>query len=263
MKPPTDPAAEDQAALWAARLDGSVLSAPDRIALDAWLAADPAHRPLLSSYCQFSADLEQQLPLLEGIREQPAEARTKSKTARPSPWARWPLWAGVTLSAAAAVVFGLWLAQPATQACDFATPMALRQAHTLADGSQVELNAQTSLRVDLGAHERRVRLAAGEAFFSVHQDAARPFIVETPAGSVRVTGTRFNVRTEPDGAFAVTVLEGSVSKGHVSGSARMFWFDLGGKRFFLTNVTWELVTHGATYRCFVVAGQLMAFEPVR
>ena len=64
-------------------------------------------------------------------------------------------------------------------------------------------------------------------------------------------------------AAPVTVLEGSVSKGHVSGSARMFWFDLGGKRFFLTNVTWELVTHGATYRCYVVAGQLMAFEPVR
>ena len=64
-----DPAAEDQAALWAARLDGSVLSTADRIALDAWLAVSPDHRTLLSRYCQFSADLEQQMPLLEGIKE--------------------------------------------------------------------------------------------------------------------------------------------------------------------------------------------------
>ena len=64
-------------------------------------------------------------------------------------------------------------------------------------------------------------------------------------------------------AAPVTVLEGPVSKGHVSGSARLFWFDLGGKRFFLSNDTWELVTHGATYRCYLVAGQLMTFEPVR
>ena len=64
-------------------------------------------------------------------------------------------------------------------------------------------------------------------------------------------------------AAPVTVLEGPVSKGHVSGSARLFWFDLQGKRFFLSNDTWELVTHGATYRCYLVAGQLMTFEPVR
>jgi transmembrane sensor len=55
-----------------------------------------------------------------------------------------------------------------------------------------------------------VRLAAGEAFFAVHKDATRPFIVETPAGSVRVTGTKFDVRTETDGALEVTVVEGSV-----------------------------------------------------
>ena len=59
-----DPASEEQAALWAARLDGASLTATDRAALDAWLAEDAAHRALLSRYCQFSADLEQQLPLL-------------------------------------------------------------------------------------------------------------------------------------------------------------------------------------------------------
>lgn len=64
-------------------------------------------------------------------------------------------------------------------------------------------------------------------------------------------------------AAPVTVLEGQVSKGHVYGNGRAFWFDLGGRRFFLGNDAWELVTHGATYRCYVIAGQLMTFEPVR
>ena len=47
------------------------------------------------------------------------------------------------------------------------------------------------------AHRRT--LAAGEAFFQVAKDSARPFFVETAAGSVRVTGTQFNVRTAPAG----------------------------------------------------------------
>ncbi len=56
-----------------------MLSAVHRIALDAWLAENPAHRALLSHYCQFSADLEQQLPLLAGIKEQSVRTRTKPK----------------------------------------------------------------------------------------------------------------------------------------------------------------------------------------
>ncbi|MFI5337821.1 MAG: FecR/PupR family sigma factor regulator, partial [Opitutales bacterium] len=101
--PRQDSRTEDQASLWAARLDGSILSADDRMALDAWLAAHPTHRTLLSAYCQFSADLEQQVPLLEGLRDVSEETRTVNTTARPNPWLRWPALAGATLTAAAAV----------------------------------------------------------------------------------------------------------------------------------------------------------------
>ncbi|MBI3885123.1 MAG: FecR domain-containing protein [Opitutae bacterium] len=206
-----DAAADEQASLWAARLDGSVLSADDRRALDDWLARHPGHRALLSSYCQFSADLEQRLPLLEGIREQSAEIRKKTNSAQPRPRLRWPTMARVALSAAAAVVLVFWLVRPpAPQVESLTTPVAQRQTVTLADGSRVELNAHTSLLVELGAHERRVRLADGEAFFAVTKDAARPFVIETPGGSVRVTGTQFNVRAEADAPLEVTVLEGSV-----------------------------------------------------
>lgn len=206
-----DPLADEQAALWAARLDGSTLSAADRIALDAWLAEQPSHRTLLSLYCQFSADLEQQLPLIAGIKELSAEAPEKAMTAQPSPWLRRPLMVGVALTAAAAVVvLGIWWNRPNNTQLNIATPLAQRQSLTLADGSHVEMNARTSLQVEFQAHERHVRLADGEAFFSVQKDSTRPFIVETPAGSVRVTGTKFNVRTDDSHHLEVTVIEGSV-----------------------------------------------------
>lgn len=213
MNPTTwnpDPAADEQASLWAARLDGSELSATDRRELNAWLDASPSHRTLLSNYCQFSADLEQQLPLLEGNKEPSAEARTIPETAPLHPWLRWPRLAGAMLTAAAAVALVFWLARPGEQNKSFATSVAHRQSLTLADGTQVELNAQTGILVEIGRTERHVRLASGEAFFSVSKDAARPFVIETPAGSVRVTGTQFNVRTENASTLDVTVLEGTV-----------------------------------------------------
>ncbi len=118
--------------------------------------------------------------------------------------------AGAMLTAAAAVALAFWLARPKTQFENIATPAAHRQVLDLADGTRVELNARTSLQVAIDGNTRGVRLSSGEAFFAVHKDASRPFVVETPAGSVRVTGTKFDVRTESAGAIDVTVLEGSV-----------------------------------------------------
>ncbi|MCX6952108.1 MAG: FecR domain-containing protein [Verrucomicrobia bacterium] len=205
-----DSAAEEQASLWAARLEGGTLEAADRAALDAWLAAKPAHRALLSDYCQFSADLEQTLPAMvaSGAVKMPALAQPSRRRWNVS----WLTVAGGTLAAAAAVALGLWIAQPSTQfqPKTYVSSVAERQSFTLDDGTRVELNAQTSLLVEHTRDERRVRLASGEAFFSVAKDPSRPFIVETPTGSVRVTGTVFDVRTDKSSELEVTVVEGSV-----------------------------------------------------
>ena len=217
----SDPATDEQASLWAAKLDGSLMSATDRSALDEWLAERPYHRTLLSRYCQFSADLEQQMPLIEGIRELSAETRKTPATARSFPWLRWPMMAGAALTAAAAVALGFWMMRPQQQFKNVATPAAQRQSLTLVDGTHVELNAQTSVQIEINGKDRRVRLASGEAFFSVHKDPSRPFTVETPTGSVRVTGTKFAVTTESAGVLEVTVLEGSVktSPGELTGQS--------------------------------------------
>ncbi len=207
-----DPAVEEQAALWAAKLDGSVLTTSERTALDAWLAAAPTHRAALSAYCQFSADLEQQLPLLAGIPDTSVETNRELTTARPRPGLLRPMWVGAMLTAAAAAIaVMLWNGHTTPPAAtEFATAAAQRQSIALADGSRIELNAHTQLTATLSATERRIHLARGQAFFSVAKDAARPFFVETPAGTVRVTGTQFDVRADDITPFQVTVLEGSV-----------------------------------------------------
>lgn len=201
-----DPTVDEQAALWAARLDGSTLTAADRTTLDAWLAENPVHRTLLSHYCQFSADLEQKLPVLvaAGAVELPSDSVPRRSRIR-------LLWAAGALAAAAAAMVVMHLVSPPqNQSENLATPMALRQTITLVDGTRVELDAQSSLQVEINGKERRLRLAAGEAFFAVHKDASRPFTVETPAGSVRATGTQFDVRAETAATLEVTVVEGSV-----------------------------------------------------
>jgi transmembrane sensor len=202
---PTD-SAEDQASLWAARLEGANLSSADRDQLDAWLNAKPEHRTLLATYCQFSADLEEQLPLLvaTGLDSLPAETPANAK-----PRAFWWL-ASSGLAAAAAVAIGLFISHSHPTTRTAATAAGQRQTITLDDGTVVELNARTTLTVQNTANARHVQLAEGEAFFTVAKDKLRPFTVETPAGSVRVTGTVFNVRSETPADLDVAVVEGSV-----------------------------------------------------
>ena len=92
---------------------------------------------------------------------------------------------------------------------DYATAVGERVPITLADGSRIHLNTHSALAVDFGSAARYVRLLRGEAWFEVSSDAARPFTVETPQGSVRVTGTSFGVRRD-DGAMLVKLTEGDV-----------------------------------------------------
>lgn len=197
-------AADETAALWAAKLDGGSLTRSERNNLDAWLARDPSHRVLLSRYCQFSTDLEQQLPVLvaAGAVALPA---TKSRPPR-----RRALWIASTLAAAAALVLCVWTVRPSAQSETVATSFAQRRLLRLADGSRIELNARTSMLVELRNNERHVRMADGQAFFTVAKDPSRPFIVETPAGTVRVTGTVFDVQADAASDLTVTLVDGTV-----------------------------------------------------
>lgn len=198
----------EQASLWAARLEGSDLTESQCAELDAWLVADPAHREALASYCQISSDLESLLPELVATGRVTMPEMAAAKAAAPSH--HWG-WLGAGLAAAAALAFIFTTSTPSSPGVErIATAIAECQSITLSDGTAVELNAHTNLVFNATTTERRVRMGGGQAFFAVTKDPHRPFIVDTPLGSVRVTGTAFDVRTLSAENIAVTVAEGSV-----------------------------------------------------
>lgn len=91
----------------------------------------------------------------------------------------------------------------------FDTGIGERRNVTLADGSRVDIDADSALAVDFKRSERLLHLLRGEAYFEVARDRERPFIVETGGRSVIATGTAFDVEALPRGVHVVLV------QGHV------------------------------------------------
>jgi len=91
----------------------------------------------------------------------------------------------------------------------YRTQIGERRAISLADGSTVELNTDSQVRVRLTKTRRRLILDRGQAMFAVAHDASRPFIVTAGDTSVRAIGTRFEVYRAQD-AVRVTLAEGKV-----------------------------------------------------
>ena len=97
------------------------------------------------------------------------------------------------------------------------TPRGRQFKLTLQDGTQVWLNASSSIRfpVAFTGNERKVEIT-GEVYFEVAKNKAKPFIVQTGSTTVEVLGTHFNVNAYDDeAAVKTTLVEGSVriSKG--------------------------------------------------
>jgi transmembrane sensor len=84
-----------------------------------------------------------------------------------------------------------------------------RREVALADGSVVEVDPETRLRVAFGERARRVLLERGRAFFKVAKNPARPFLVQADGTTVRAVGTAFGVERAKQGIL-VTVAEGKV-----------------------------------------------------
>jgi transmembrane sensor len=84
-----------------------------------------------------------------------------------------------------------------------------RRVVALADGSQVQLDSSTELRVRYSAHSRELALLRGQARFDVAHDIERPFVVAAGGRKVVATGTAFNVDLL-GGSMVVTMIEGRV-----------------------------------------------------
>lgn len=118
------------------------------------------------------------------------------------------LWA-IAASACLIAVLAGWFAW-ATRGQVIETDLAERRQVMLNDGSVVQLEPETLLRVQFADHERRIALERGRALFRVAKDVQRPFLVSTEHTSVRAVGTAFGVENGRRGVI-VTVAEGKVA----------------------------------------------------
>jgi transmembrane sensor len=104
-----------------------------------------------------------------------------------------------------------------TQRGLYSTEAGEERAVTLTDGSRIELNGRTRLRVAYSGTERDVKLLEGQALFQVAKDKSRPFIVDTGTAQIRAVGTAFDVHMR-GAETTVTVLEGTVAVMSLSAS---------------------------------------------
>lgn len=92
----------------------------------------------------------------------------------------------------------------------YATGIGEERSITLADGTTVDLNARSRIRVRYTSHARVVDLIEGQALFSDVKLPNDPFIVRSHGLVVRAIGTQFDINREVTGTV-VTVLQGAVA----------------------------------------------------
>jgi transmembrane sensor len=100
------------------------------------------------------------------------------------------------------------------------TPRGGQYKLTLPDGSQIWLNAASSIRYPtvFNGKERNVEIT-GEAYFEVTKNPAQPFKVTVNSMQAEVLGTHFNINAYTDEpAIKTTLLEGSIkiSRGNMN-----------------------------------------------
>jgi transmembrane sensor len=186
------------AATWLVRMNAEDWSEDDQKMFDTWLVQSPAHRAaywrLKAAYAETSR--------LQALRR-PQQGRGPRKSAMPF----------LAATAATLVIAGIVAAATisfAPQSSErYATQVGGSKTLALRDGTRIELNTATEVRVSLTKTQRTVWLDKGEAFFEVAHDAQRPFIVMVAGHRVTDIGTKFLIRHDP-ARLEVAVVEGKV-----------------------------------------------------
>ena len=206
------PAQEEAALAWLSLLHDHP-SSGDQATFSRWLQADPAH---VQAYAQAQVLWEMSEVPARRLAQEDATALQGYLDSMDRPRrTSMRRWSGALAMAASLVLMvtlgGGW--QPLRWFDDLgadhvSAPGQIRTV-TLADNSQVTLDADSAIAVNFSAGERHVELRRGVAFFRV-EPTGQPFVVDAAGGEARVLGTQFEVRLQPQGA-KVTVLSGRVA----------------------------------------------------
>jgi transmembrane sensor len=119
-------------------------------------------------------------------------------------------WRRLAIAASVLAIVGGMLTMLEFSAPIYATALGEQRSIQFEDGSTVELNSRSKIRVKYSKQQRDVELIEGQALFHVAHDTSRPFIVAVGATRVRAVGTQFDVYKKSNGTI-VTVVEGRVA----------------------------------------------------
>lgn len=181
-------------------------------AFEAWLVAEDANQRAWERVQQSWNSIGEQATspeLLDLRRKALSQARAVSSK-------RWLAATSFNRYRHAAIAAGLCLlvvgglvAANIIGADTYRTAAGERRVVRLSDGSRVQLDSLTELRVDYSKRARELKLLKGQARFDVAHDVERPFSVLAAGQKVVATGTAFNVDLLDRNLF-VTLIEGKV-----------------------------------------------------
>lgn len=213
----------EQACEWFVDCRAGDLDAAGRRAFDQWLRKSPDH---LNAYLELAAIYDEG-PTPEAVGKWQvdelvaAAARSHDNVVSLSEFSRVPrpsanpsattyrrrLTIAASICAAAVLVMVVALLFPLHT---FSTGTGEQRSIVLADGSTIELNSRSKVKISFSAQQRDVELLAGQALFRVAKDHTRPFVVSSGGTRVRAVGTQFDVYKKSTGTV-VTVVEGRVA----------------------------------------------------
>ncbi|HEY5760958.1 MAG TPA: FecR domain-containing protein [Steroidobacter sp.] len=207
-----------EASEWFINCRSGALDDDKRRRFDAWLRQSPQH---LSAYLELAAIWDEG-PSLDAERRWDTDTLIAEALADQSNVT--PLITTPTVRAPATISHARWAAVVAFMAIGLAafvwvylfrepiyvTQVGEQRSITLPDGSTMELNSRSKVRVRYSEQERALELLEGQALFRVAKNPSRPFIVTSDGTRVRAVGTQFDVNKKREGTV-VTVVEGRVS----------------------------------------------------
>ncbi len=215
----------EQASEWIVKYRDGGLDAQEKKRFDSWLRESPQH---VRAYLEVSAVWEE-VPSLDpswnpDADELIARAHAQENVAPlnvsspevPLPHAPRtlppiaPAWRRAWFAAAASILVAVPGAWFYGQRNTYSTDVGEQRSLVLSDGSTIELNSRSRVRVRFADAERAVDLLDGQALFRVAQDLTRPFVVQSDSARVQAVGTQFDVYRKRAGTV-VTVLEGRVA----------------------------------------------------
>jgi transmembrane sensor len=203
---------EARAARWLAARDAGTATPAETDEFNRWLDGDIRHRVAylrLESSWRRADRLADLRPL---DRPVDPDLLVQSKPRR-----AWPL--ALAASTLVGLLGALWVYQQHFSWQRYETPIGGFSRIVLEDGSVVDLNTDSAMRVRLDSGRREIQLDRGEGRFQVAHDARRPFTVAAADAAVRAVGTAFTVRVHDSHQVDVLVSEGKVAVAAPNGVA--------------------------------------------